>query len=156
MLTTSHSRLNHAVRKLEQAAASDRPTKLFGYESPSLLARTFNLGRRFNHRKQIQAQLEAVVQEAADVIKKTFPEFRTSSRNWGQYSFAEEMIAARPRHDDHYDGYIAYVYAPAELPFDPVETEESYCCFEHRRGHQHQCRLERVAAGRCGRYSALR
>ena len=123
LLTSAHRRLNHAVRKLEQAASSENPAKLFGHDSPGLLARTFTLGRRFNPRKQIHVHLVGVIKEAGELIRSAFPELRKTVHDRETGPTIGEMIAGRPRYDDHWDGYIAYVDSPADLPFEPVDTE---------------------------------
>ena len=66
-----------------------------------------------------------VVRESADLIKAAFPEYREAVV-WDPTTreYTGDVIASRPRCDDHFDGYIAYVKAPADLPFEPVDTSE--------------------------------
>lgn len=106
------SRFNFAVLKLEQAAASRSPARIFGPETPFILASTLGLPRQYNPAKQINCALERLVRDADRLIKEAFLPSDSSP---------DDGRKARAHCDAHLSGYFTYMEVPPLTPWE-VET----------------------------------
>ena len=97
-----------ALQKLEKAAASADPIRLFGFEVAGRYSSIFKLGHRYNTRKQIAETLKNLVAEASSEIESAF-ETRDASVNGTEMTHRRTMAVSC-------QGYFTY------LPLDETDV----------------------------------